>query len=406
MIQKLIDRLLLHRHFWRYATFSEVAEIYASRTTRIFALRLVATFTSIYLLQQGYSILFVALFFACFYGFKILFAYPSALIIAATGPKHATFLSNIMIAVSMMFLPLVPEYGLAALAVWGILQGASTCLYDFAYMVDFSKVKSFEHAGKEIAFMNILEKIAASLGPIVGGFLAFLAGPEVVMVLSVILFLLAALPLFKTAEPVRIHQKLEFRGFPWRTTWRSLVAETAVGVDVFTTGTAWTIFMATVVFSTSTNKIYAEVGVVTSISIIAALLASYAFGKIIDNQRGRELLRYSTVLNSLIHGLRIFSVTPISVVLINILNEGAMTGYAMAFNRGIFDTADATGRRIVYLFFIEIVVNLGMALTALFFALIIYLLPSQPLLALQVFFGVSAVVTLLIATPRFALYRK
>lgn len=405
MIQKIINRLLSRRHFWRYATFSEVAEIYASRTTRIFALRLVATFTSIYLLQLGYSLIFIALFFACFYLLKVLFAYPSARIIAATGPKHATFISNILIAISMIFLPLVPEYGLVALTIWGVLQGASTCLYDFAYMVDFSKVKSLEHAGKEIAYMNILEKIAASVGPIVGGFLAFLAGPEVVMIVAVVLFLLAALPLFRTAEPVRIHQRLEFRGFPWRSTWRSLVAETAVGFDVFVTGTAWTIFMAVVIFSTNTDRIYAEVGVVTSISIVAALLASYAFGRIIDGQRGRELLRYSTVLNSFTHGLRIFATTPLSVVMINIINEGATTGYAMAFNRGIFDTADTTGRRIVYLFFVEVAVNLGMTGAALLFALIVWMIPEN-LIALQLFFAISAAVTLLIASPRFALYRK
>lgn len=405
MIQKIIHRLLLRRHFWRYASFSEVAEIYASRTTRIFALRLVATFTSIYLIQQGYSLVFIGLFFVCFYLFKVLFAYPSARIIAASGPKHATLISNILIAISMIFLPLVPEYGIAALVLWGVFQGASTCLYDFAYMVDFSKVKSIEHAGKEIAFMNILEKIAASIGPIIGGLLAFFAGPEVVMFIAVALFLLAALPLFKTAEPVRIHQKLEFRGFPWKTTWRSLVAETAVGIDVFAAGNAWAIFMAVVVFSAASNQIYAEVGVVTSIAIVAALLASYTFGRLIDGQKGRGLLRYSTMVNSVTHILRMFATTPFSVVLINILNEGATTGYAMAFNRGIFDTADATGRRIVYLLFIEIAVNLGMALAAALLALTVWLIASN-LLALQIFFTISALLTLLISTPRFALYRK
>lgn len=406
MIQKIIHRLLLRRHFWRYATFSEVAEIYTSRTTRIFALRMVTTFTSIYLLQQGFSLLFIALFFVAFYGFKALFSYPSALIIAKSGPKHATLTSNILSAVSMIFLPLVPEYGVYAVMAWGILQASSSCLYDLAYMVDFSKVKNVDHAGKEIAFMNILEKVATSLSPIIGGFLAFLAGPEVVMIVAVILFLLAAVPLFRTAEPVRINQKLIFRGFPWRTTWRSLVAETAVGFDIFATGTAWTIFIAVVVFSTATNEVYAQVGLVSSVAIVTSLAASYAFGKLIDRQKGRELLRYSTVLNSLTHGLRIFSSTPLSVVMINILNEGATTGFSMAFTRGMFDTADTTGRRIVYLFFIEIVANLGAAIAAAIFALIILLITEDATRALQIFFAISVLATLLIATPRFALYRK
>lgn len=404
MIQKIIHRLLLRRHFWRYASFSEVAEIYASRTMRIFALRMVAVFTSIYLLQQGFPVYFIAFFFAAFYGYKALFSWPSAYIVAAFGPKHATLFSNILAAGSMAILPLVPEYGIWAVAAWGLLQASSTCLYDLAYMVDFSKVKNSEHAGKEIAFMTILERVATGISPLVGGLLAFLAGPQIVMIVAAILFLLAALPLFRTAEPVRIHQKLEFRGFPWRTTWRSLVAETAVGFDIFTTGTAWTLFLAIVIFAGDGNEIYAKVGVLASVSILAVLFASYAFGQLIDRRRGRELLRTGVILNSFTHMARFFVSTPVSVVLTNVINDITTTAYSMAFTRGMFDTADSTGRRIVYLLFIETTVNLGFMLAAIVLGSLLLVLPAD--LSLRTFFIIAAGYVLVINTPRFALYRK
>lgn len=404
MIQKLIHRLLLRRHFWRYATFGEVAEIYASRTMRIFALRMVTVFTSIYLLQQGFPVYFIAFFFAAFYGYKALFAWPSARIIAAFGPKHATLFSNILAAISMVMLPFVPQYGVWAVAAWGVLQASSACLYDLAYLVDFSKVKNSEHAGKEIAFMAILEQIATGISPLVGGFLAFVAGPQVVMVVAAILFLLAALPLFRTAEPVRIHQKLEFRGFPWRTTWRSLVAETGVGFDVFTTGTAWTLFMAIIIFSVDSNEVYAQIGLLASVSILAVMFASYSYGKLIDRRRGGDLLRIGVITNSLTHLTRVFVSTPVSVLLTNIINDTATTGYAMAFTRGMFDTADNTGRRIMYLFFIELLVNLGAVIGALILGTLFLMFSAE--ISLKMFFIIATVYTLLIATPRFALYRK
>lgn len=404
MIQKLIHRLLLRRHFWRYASFSEVAEIYASRTMRIFALRMVTVFTSIYLLQQGFPGYFIAFFFAGFYGYKALFALPSAYIIARIGPKHATLMSNILAATGMAILPFVPEYGVWAVGLWGLFQASSTCLYDFAYLVDFSKVKNIEHAGKEIAFMNILEQTATGISPLIGGILAFVAGPQVVMIVAAALFLLAALPLFRTAEPVQVHQQLQFRGFPWRATWRSFVAESGVGFDVFTTGTAWTLFLGIIIFSTDSNDIYAKVGALASVSIIAVLFASYSFGKLIDRRKGRELLRIGTTINSMTHFARAFVSTPVSVVLTNVTNDMATTGYAMAFTRGMFDTADSSGRRIVYLYFVETVLNLGAALAAVILGLLLITTSADS--GLRLFFVIAATYTLIIATPRFALYRK
>ena len=108
MIQAIIHRLLQQRHFWRYASFSEIAELYASRTMRLFALRMVAVFTSIYLYQEGYSLVFIGFFFAAFFGYKTLFSWPSALIIARIGPKNGTRISNILAYIRMLFLPFVP----------------------------------------------------------------------------------------------------------------------------------------------------------------------------------------------------------------------------------------------------------------------------------------------------------
>lgn len=406
MLEKLIHRLLLRRHFWRQATFSEIAELYASRTLRLFALRLVSTFTAIYLYQEGYSLAFIALFWAGFYFVKVLAARPSASIIARFGPKHATLASNIISAVGMILLPFTthPELGLAALTSWAILQGFSGSLNDLAYLVDFSKVKHMEHAGKEIGFMNIFERVASGLSPIIGGFIAFLAGPEAVMLLSAVLFLLSAVPLLLTAEPVKTHRKLDFSGFPWRTTWRSFVAEAAVGADVFATGIAWSLLLVVIIFQSGTDRVYAEVGVITSISLFVAFIASQIYGKLIDRKRGGELLKYSTLFNSAIHASRVLVTTPISAIATNIANEAATTGYAMAFTRGLFDTADISGKRLEYLYIIEIVINVGALLSAVLLGMLF--LSIEAGLSFQVYFILIGIVTLLIATPRFVLYKK
>jgi len=169
MIQQLIHRLLLGRHFWRYATFSEVAELYASRMLRMLAINMSASFVSVYLYQNGYPIHFIALYWVGFFLFKVLAALPAAKYAAAFGPKHGILLSNILYIPSMLIFAFVPEWGVPAIIIAGALQGLSATLYDLCYLIDFSKVKSIDHAGKEIAYMNIVEKIATGLSPLIGG---------------------------------------------------------------------------------------------------------------------------------------------------------------------------------------------------------------------------------------------
>jgi MFS family permease len=405
MVKGIIHRLLLRRHFWRHASFSEIAELYASRSMRLFALRMMTTFTSIYLLQEGYSLLFICLFWAFFYGFKALIAWPAAKLVARFGPKHMTLYSNLLAAVSMALLPQIGgDDGFQFLVIWAILQGASSTLYMIAYNVDFSKIKSVEHAGKELAYMNIIEKISNGAAPILGGLLATLINPEIVMYISALLFVVAAAPLFKTAEPVMLNQKLLIRGFPWRTTWQSIAASSAIGIDIFVSANAWIFFLAIVVFAGSGTAIYAQVGAATSVTIVAALASSYVFGKIIDNRHGKSLLRFSVLLNSLIHLLRVFITTPVGVVMANLLNEIATTGYSMAFTRGQYDTADNTGRRIVYLCLCEIASCIGATVSSLLVALL--LLQFDEKASLQLFFIVASIFTLYIMAPRFALYKK
>lgn len=405
MIHQLIHRLLLRRHFWRHATFSEVAELYASRMLRMLAINMSASFVSVYLFQNGYSIPFIAMYWIGFFLFKTLVALPAAKYAAAFGPKHGILLSNILYIPSMIIFAFVPEWGLPAIIVAGAMQGLSAALYDLCHMIDFSKVKSVDHAGKEIAYMNIVEKIATGLSPLIGGMLAFVAGPQTTMLAAGLLFAMAAMPLFKTAEPISTGQKLAFRGFPWKLAWRSFVAETAIGFDGLASSSAWSLLVAVAILGVhGDNQVYAQLGALLSVVLLAALAASYVYGTLIDRKRGRELLRIAVMANSLVHLTRPFVSSPQVVAGVNAANEAATTGYAMSFMRGMFDTADLSGHRITYLAFIEIALNFGAMLSAIGILSFILLMGAVP--GMKSFYFLVAVVSLLIMTPKFRLYRK
>lgn len=405
MIQQIIHRLLLRRHFWRHATFSEVAELYASRMLRMLAINISASMMSIFLYQNGFKVWQIATYWSIYYFLKIFMALPAAKYAARFGPKHGILLANLLYIPAMLFFAVVPTWGLAALAATSVLQGASATLYNICYLIDFSKVKSGEHAGKEIAYMNIFEKIATGLSPLVGGILAFLAGPQATMWAAAILFACASVPLFRSGEPTHTGQKLVFRGFPWRTVWRSLVAQTAVGFDVVTSGTVWLLLVALVVLGIHDNNVvYAQMGALLSVVLLAALAASYTYGKLIDRRRGGELLKVAVVANALVHVTRPFVASPVVVAGVNVANEAATTGYMMAFTRGMLDTADLSGHRITYLACMELVANIGASLAGIIFTVLV--LSFGDVQGMRFFFFVASAVVLLVAVPKFRLYQK
>lgn len=404
MIRSFIRRLYRRRHFWRYVTFSEVAELYASRLMRMLAINIAVVFMAVYLYQHGYSVSFIVCFWGMFFAFKALISLPAAAYAARFGPKHGILLSNLLYIPSMIIFPFTPQLGLAALGAVIVFQGFSAALYDLCYKIDFSKVKSVDHAGKEIAFMNIVEKIAKGISPFVGGFLALLAGPRATIWAAALLFLLASLPLFRTGEPIRSHQRLVFRRFPWRLAIRSWIAEIGVGIDATSSGVVWSLFVVVAVLQSKGNEVYAELGALMSVVLFASLISSYIFGRIIDNRRGGDLLKYSVLVNSVVHLMRPFAGNPAMVAGVNMANEMATTGYMMAYLRGIFDTADLSEHRVTFLGFCEMALNIGAAITA---GLVFWMISLfGDVNGFKALFFLASFITLIILVSKFQLYRK
>ena len=397
--------MLLRRHFWRHASFSEIAELYMSRMLRMAALYIASAFMSIYMYQSGYGIGQIALFWSAFYLFKTLAALPAASLIAKIGPKHGILVSNLLYIPSMIGFVFLPALGPWLLLPVLIFQGTSASMYSIAYTIDFSKVKSVEHAGKEIAYMNILEKITTSISPLIGGILAYLFGPQFVLVVAALLFAFAAVPLFNSGEQVKTNMKLQFKGFPWRLIRQHWMAQTALGFDVFTSGTVWTLYTAVIVIGiSSSNDVYVITGILLSVVLIATIISSYIYGKLIDKSKGGLLMKVSIIANSLTHLVRPFITSPFTVAGANIANEVATTGYTMPYTRAVFDNADLSGHRTTYLGMVDALSNFGAFLGAMILGILV--LAAGDTFALTNFFFVAGVVVLLVLTAHFSLYKK
>jgi len=404
MVQKIISNILRvrPRHFWRSASFSEVAELYAARLMRTIAVNVGAAFMSVYMLKSGYSVAQVSLFWAAYFGFKVVIVLPLSQVIAYIGAKKAIILSNFLYIPSMIAFIFLPEFGLWALTIAAAFQSTSAALYDMGYLINFSRVKSVENAGRQVAFMNIAEKVAKGVSPLIGGLLAMLIDPRASIAASIIFFLLAAWPMMRTKDTMTTGFRLHPKNFPWSMARRSIFMQFSIGFDTYASGSAWSLFLASLIFTASGNQVYAELGALTSLILLVSLASTHMYGKLIDKRAGGQLLRWAAAGTVLVNIFRALTRTPAMAIGTNAVNEVTGTGYYMPFMRGMFDVADRSRFRVFYIGMSQLMANAGAAIASLVLAIAVTLADISG--GFTIFYLATALAVSLIMLSRFRVY--
>lgn len=403
MTKTTFINIFKRRNFWRFANFSEVGELYAARLMRTIGINVGAAFMSVYMIQAGLSIVAVSIFWSAYFLLKTVLALPFAQLIAMIGSKKAILISNFLYIPAIVFFVTLPEYGLRALVATGFFQAVSAALYDIGYLINFSRIKNSDAFGRQVAFMNIMEKIAKAVSPLIGGLLAFFFDPRVSILVSAVFFILASWPMARTVDTMTKGFRLKVRQFPWHKTRASLAAQLPVGFDIYASGNAWSIFLACIIFSASSNQIYAELGALTSLIVFISLGATYAYGKLIDRRTGDKLMFWTAIGAILVNIIRAITKTPIMAVGVNTANEVTITGYSMAFTKGVFDVADNSGYRVMYMGLSQMISYAGSFVASLSLALAVALLDASA--GFAAFYLLVAAVASSMLLVRFRVYQ-
>jgi MFS family permease len=347
MLQKLIERFVGHRHFWRNVGLNELSEIYANQLLRSLALNIIGIFVPIYLYKLGFSIQDILLqFFAVLFATHLVFDVISAHIVARYGPKHSLALSAV-IQVAYLCLLVTTQDLRWPIWVLAIVAAIANSLFFLSLHTDFSKIKHADHVGKELGFLWSFDRLGAALGPLVGGLLANYFDPRYAIVASIVALIASLLPLFATAEPVRTNQKITFKGLKYQQQGRNYAAHAAFELDNIASIAIWPLYVGVGLFATNT---YAKLGIAVSISTGVALLAAWSIGKIVDSAKSRSLYNGAVAVNAVIHGLRIFPTNLFGVVALNIINDPTTASFRMPYTKALYDAADEQeGYRIAYI---------------------------------------------------------
>lgn len=402
MFKKIINNIAA-RHFWRTASFSEIGQLHAARLMRTIAINLGAALISVYMLQIGYSLVFISLFWASYFAVKVVIMLPLAQVVASIGAKKSILISNFLYIPSMIAFVFLPIYGLPMLVITVLFQTSSAALYDMSYLVSLSRLSRGGKPGREVARMKIAEMVAKGLSPLIGGLLAMFFDPRATIVVSILFFIMASWPLMRTVDSMTTGFRLAPKGFPWKRTLQSLLVQVPIGFDAYASTTAWSLFLAVMIFGASNNQIYAELGALTSIILLVSLASAYAYGKLIDKKAGGQLLLWTAIGNIGANLFRAFVHTPVAAVGANTAHEIMATGYSMAYMRGMIDVANNTGYRVFYIAMTQLVANFGAAIGAVLLALVVSLLGSS--MGFSAFYIVTAAVVTGIAFTKFSVYK-
>jgi MFS family permease len=400
MVEK-VKQIIMKRHFWRTVGFDELSELYATQMLRSLSVSLVGLFVPIYLYKSGYSIAAICGMFLAWTVIRPLWLYVGARLIGWYGPKHAM---AIAVIVQIGYLALILTINDLHWPLWlvGIVGSFCYGVYLLAFDVDFSKIKHTEHGGKEISYMQMFERFGAILGPIIGGLIATFIDPRYTIAIAIIVLGASLIPIFLSAEPVRQHQIILVKGFPWRRHSRDFVAISAFNLENIVSITVWPLFLGVFVLL---NNTYAALGIIAAISTAVAFLAIFTIGKLIDKQHGKRLLDIGAVTNAFLHLVRPFIALPAQALAVNIVNEPVTAMYRMPFLKGLYDAADSIpGYRITYFYLTNLVASFA---NMVFWAILFAIASSgSDKVALQIAFVIGFFASLVITQQKFAALRK
>ncbi len=396
MLKKIVHKYYLHRHFWREVGFDELSELYISNMLHTLAIAVLMVFVPFYMYQHGYTPSAIFALFGFYFLTRIFFDFITAFTVARIGPKHTLIISCFLQISAAALLLTVPNMHWSVWVI-GIPWGASASFFFIAYHTAFSKVKHTLHSGKELGYMQIMDKIGGVIGPVIGGLAGNFLGGRYIFLIATLILIASLWPLFRTSEPVEVHQKLNYYDLPLHKIKRDLVSYIGLGIENTLCINLWPFYVSLFALS---GSVYFKLGLLSSIAVLVSILSAYGIGRIADAGNARSLLRMSAVVNAVVYAWRPFVTGITGVLATNVANEVVTTGYRLPYTKGFYAAADdLPGFRIVYISSMEAMASIVKCTAWFLLALLATVWSAHTVLIIG--FVIASIGSLIITTERF-----
>lgn len=402
MLTKIVNKIR-QRHFWRKATFNELAAFYVSEMLRAIALNLATLFIYVFLYNKGYSLISVVLFCLYYHLLYGLFTIFAAGLMAYFGAKKCLFVSNMMYIPTLLSFAAYDQFGEVVVMIGGWFLAFSNSVHSSAYSVLFSEVKNVKNSGKEVSYMMIIQKAMGIVTPVLGGLIASRFGAEFSMWAAALLFTVAAFSLFQSQTTAKKQHALRFRSFPWRTYCRAIIFQFGRGFEVVSNA-FWPIYI--IMFMTTQERSYEVVGLLSSFSALIIFASAWYLGRLLDRHQQRigMFFRLGVLIQSLAMALRIVVQSIIGLAAIELLWSLGNVAHMIPYDKARYDAYDRSGSRVVLELALTSSWMLGRIIGTVVLLACLWLISNWQL-AFHIYFVLSAVAMASFSLSQYPLFK-
>lgn len=282
-------------------------------------LDLVTVFIPLLLISSGLQLWQVCMFYVGYAAFKLAVNYPSARLINHYGARLGLIVGTGSTAV---FMALLTWYVAAPGELWLLVLMALTMSVrnSFSWNSEhlfISRAMSMERKSRDLATIESLKRIVGILTPLVGGFIAALAGQVWLTALATVILVVALIPVWRIDKIAGGHVKDDNLRYSLKfAPVRDVVANFGFNAHVLVGVMVWPIYLAVFVPD------FRDIGIITTVASLVAVVILQFAGKRGDKGKSYRVLVEGTAGSSAVHVLRVLaSSNPFTITVISALYD-------------------------------------------------------------------------------------
>ncbi len=368
----------MYHHVLELKYEEEREHIFVATAAWWFGIGLIQIFIPIFLLQIGFSLAQIFLFFAIQHTARALMVPLSITTSGKIGAKHvlsSSLVFPLLFYLTFSKIPDMPSLFYAAAIFMGIAQG-----YGWpAYHLHTSKITPDNNRGKTLAFIVILQIATLALAPAIGGYVIENSGISSLIWTVVILFSLTAIVLINTKEIFRGHH-LNTKLLSFKKVARDAIANGFFNTRATISFIVWPLFMFSILPS------FKNIGYLEGVSVALSIIAVFLVGRFLDHHGRKKFLVWTSMLYAPISVIRILAFNPISLAIIHVFYRLADRANGLTW-ASIFHSNLSKHPRAEYMLWFEFVGTLILAGFMFLFVFLAQVVEFKTVLVIGIIFG-------------------
>ncbi len=367
--QRVIAALYRRTHFSR-----NMVALYSSRTLMRISLGVLGVFLPIFFFKEfNQDIQVVIAIYLTIFGLHLLLTPWSARLLSVLGTRRMISLGILFVIGSLVALYYFPHNPAYATVLYAISVAIYRALYWVPYHVDFSNALDKTMRGRQLATLDNIASIVLIGVPTLGGIIITTSGFSAIFVFSIIIMLLALIPLRF------MHHSYERFSWGYIETFRHLfargnrtivLAHAANGAQ----GMAIMIFWPIYVFMLLDEQ-FTVLGIITSLTTVGVMILRYFVGRLFDTWSPRRTLVFGVIMATTGWVSKVFVQTPFQIFAADSYHNFGRTVNTLSFDATTYEQSADNGRYVdEYTALKEMALSVGRIVMLLFMAAVLSVL--------------------------------